>query len=366
MGKLGQLALMSAFAGIFVISGCETEDTRPPLTEFTDNADLPAAEGEACGTDSITGVVVNCATGLTCFEPDADTGLGVCLRDEFAEACTPNPCSNGVCNARGEPGNVIVICRCDTGFEWDGTDCAATAGLEWPGDITADTTCPLKQLPDGTDDETTANCPDNDFTFCTTDDPDGSGDCLEVFVEFTGMIGGNMVGGSVTGGTALTDAVCTRQYKASGDAAGFQLDLTGALAGQLFGGASAFNMNVTNCEVGDRCRAPDAGEDPVEGKDVLGTRPAIFYPQADGTPDPRESDTLYVDVTVTSTTSPFTGSGIGGAFAITSVLGPDDDEDDLIDDGEGTVGAEVYVGLGNGDFIEGTFTVECGNNTTFP
>lgn len=341
MAKIYQLLIMAVTTGMFVFAGCTTDDPRD-RGSFAD-ADRPRGLGEQCSD------MEPCATGLTCLD-------GTCTPDAFAAACTPNPCAEGLCNARGET-DIQTLCRCGgipvstasaaagiTGFLWDGATCVADAFPAWPGSVTPSTTCPAAELAPGVPDETTADCPVNDFTFCTAD---SGGDCLEWFVELNGSIDGQVFGGSTTGGPVLDldQARCIREYiegNDSGDSAGMELVITGTLADSLFPGTSSITIDVSRF-------------------DAVGGGTAIVWPQSNA-PEP-QSDAGFVDVTVTSTRgTTFTGAAIGGEFIVDSVSGPDSDEDKRIDDSEGAIGGEFYLGLPNGDFISGAFTVNCGDN----
>ena len=325
MTKLGQWSLMSVMAA-FALSACTTEDGRPGVN-FAD-FEKPRGLGELCD-DTLT-----CDTGLTCFN-------NTCTPDRFAAACTPNPCGDGVCNARGpEGGPLLAFCRCPSGEEWNGTTCAM-GGPSFPGSIT-DTTCPAAELAPGVPDETTADCPAN--SFCTAS---ASGDCLELFVDISGEIGGNAFGANVmTSSTSSVTAECIREYVdgGEGDSDGIRLVVTGTAAAMIAPGASSIVIDISNA-------------------DVLAGGSTIIWPQASTVPDP-QSDAGFGDVMITSTSTIFdySAAGIGGSVLISSVSGPDADDDDLIDDGEGAVGGEFFIGFDGGDFITGAFTVECGDN----
>ncbi|MEL7369580.1 MAG: hypothetical protein AAFN74_11750 [Myxococcota bacterium] len=350
MKNIHYCLLIGVALGTTASVGCTTNDPREGIN--VEDAQRPRGLGEQCSD------MEACADGLTCFD-------NTCTPDAFAAACTPSPCGEGLCNARGDA-TVTAFCRCGginvstasaaagiSGFLWDGVTCVADTFPTWPGSVTPDTKCPAEELAPGVPDEETADCPDTEFTVCTAA---SGGDCLDVFVSLDGRIGDRIFGGSTTGGAALTEATCIREYvrtPANGDdeeeidGAGLQLVFTGTLAASLSPGATQIVVAASNF-------------------DALSTGATVVWPQMNASMP--LSDSGFVDVTITSTTGTVMSSATAGEFIVDNVSGPDVDEDDIIDDGTGVVGGEFYLGLPNGDFLSGAFTVNCGDNivTTAP
>ena len=344
MLRIYRLLFICITIDAFGVAACTTEDPRRGIDPS--DAARPRGLGEQCND------MAACAAELTCMN-------GACTPDAFAAACTPNPCGEGFCNARGET-EAQAFCRCDgipvstasaaagiTGFLWDGTTCVADTFPAWPGSVTPDTTCPAVELAPGVPDDTTANCPVN--TFCT--EQEKGGDCLELFVELDGNIGGAPFGGSIIGGSLLNEAECVREYidgDEDGRSLGMRLVITGTLAASLFPGASNITVDVSSF-------------DAVRGGPAI----VLRRPQSSNAPEPR-SDSGYVDVAVTSTQGDFIVGALGGEFIVDSVSGPDINENNRIDSGKGAIGGEFYLGFGNGNYASGAFTVNCGANVLVP
>lgn len=335
-----RILIIGAAVTAFGVPACTTKDPREGFS--AEDAARPRGLGERCNA------MAACATGLTCLE-------GTCTPDAFAAACTPSPCGEGLCNARGTE-QVLAFCRCGgipvsapskaadvENFLWDGSTCVEDVFPKWPGSVTHDTTCPAVELAPGVPDESTADCPVNDFTFCT--EQKRGGDCLELLVELEGRIKGTRLGGSITGGAVLKEARCIREYiegKKDGSSDGMQLVITGTSAASLFPGTSTITIDIS---------AFDAAR---------GGAAMIVWPR-DHAPYPR-CDAGFVDVTITSTGSAFSQNALGGEFIIASVSGPDANDDKRVDSGKGAIGGEFYLDLDNDDYLSGAFTVRCGKN----
>ena len=330
MTKLSQWSLMGVMVGALAASACTTKDTRPGV--MLDDFERDRGLGEQC-TDTLL-----CADGLTCVGFDAMTNTrGVCTPERFATACEAEDCGEGVCNARGETGMVQTFCRCPSGEAWDGDTCVM-GGPDAEGSET-ETECPEEELAPGVVDEDTANCPTG--TFCTAST---GGDCLRPNLTISGSINSSTIGTSFADLAGVSSVSCVRKYfdDDSGDSDGITIVISGAASSSIAVGSSSITIDLSMF-------------DGVAG----GT--AIVWPQMSA-PDPA-SDAGFVDVTITGTgTTAFDGAAIGGEFNVSLSSGPDEDEDDLIDDGTGFVSGSFFLGLGGSDFITGAFTIEdCSN-----
>lgn len=327
MNKLGRVGVWTLAASLAALAGCETDDPRPgpPPVDLSDRQ-----FGEQCGGMGDPA----CASGLTCFN-------GTCTQDRFATACTPNPCGTGVCNARGEAGmDILAFCRCGSGEEWDGFTCVA-GGPGFAGDVTADTTCPAEEIAPMIPDETTADCPMG--SFCTEPADGSGGDCLEFNLSVSGTLNGKMLDITATSTAIEAGLQCVREYitDGEGDSAGLKLVMTGDLATALVDGATSVTIDLSEF-------------------DAIGGGSAIVWPQAMA-PAPG-GDAGFVDIVVEGGASAGTLAAVGGDFTISSVSGPDADEDGLIDDSMGAVGGTFYIGLPGTEFVAGAFVAPCGMN----
>lgn len=340
----------SMLAGVLLVSGCETEDPRvafpagfEPADEGPGGDPSPRGLGEVCGERT-----PDCGDGLSCYE-------GTCTPTPYAEACTPNPCGDsGLCNARGEVNDsgeiaeegIVLVCRCTLdNEEWDGATCQQSASEDgypqFSGSILGpDETCPgpKEQLgvPGATD------CPAG--SFC---DAASAGRCLEYNAAFVGMLEGRTIDVSATGREATT-VECIREYFAgeegeapSGDTDGVKLAISGALAEAISGGSASVTLDLSN-------------------NDVLGETTLLVFPQ-DNAPEPR-ADAVFATLSIGDTRL----ASLGGRFTLDSVSGPDEDEDNLIDDGEGAIGGSFFIGLPDEQFLAGAFVVPCGSNESVP
>ncbi|HTV18456.1 MAG TPA: hypothetical protein VMG12_07290 [Polyangiaceae bacterium] len=337
-------------------SSCETDDPRVALSPGSQPAsegpgDDPSARGfaELCGDNTPA-----CRDGLSCYE-------GVCTPTAYASACTPNPCGeSGLCNARGdiaEDGtitgeNIVVICRCIApNEEWDGATCRASADESgfpaFSGSVLAPgETCPgpdaQPDVPGATD------CPAE--TFC---DATASGRCLQYGLSLVGSLGGRDIDVRAEGSEA-TRVECIREYvpaeaaadgeaasAPSGDSAGVKLVFTAAVAEAISPGALSISIDVSN-------------------GDVLGGLPFLILPQVNA-PAPR-GDSVIANLRVDGTDL----AAIGGRVTLDSVSGPDENDDNLIDDDAGAIGGTFFLGFADGQFLAGAFVVPCGQNESVP
>ena len=326
MTKLSQWSLLGVMVGALAASACTTEDSRPGVN--TADFNLPRGLGELCDDTLV------CATGLTCFE-------GTCTPDRFATACAGADCGeDGVCNARGEEGNVLTFCRCASGDEWNGETCVM--GGPSPEGSETTTECPAEELAPGVPDEDTADCPTG--TFCTAA---SGGDCLRPNLTLSGNIGGSTIAVSFADLAGTSSVTCVRKYfdDDSGDSDGIQVVLGGAVSSSVAAGATNITIDLSMF-------------------DGAGGGSAIVWPQMSA-PDPA-SDAGFSNVTVTGALNNFDAAAIGGEFNITRSGGPDEDEDDLIDDGTGFLTGSFYLGFGNGEFLTGAFTIQNCSNSSVP
>lgn len=351
--KLYTASLLTCAASLL---NCETVDPRvatlpgsEPVTEGPGEDDSPRGLGELCGEET-----PNCNEALSCYE-------GTCIPAPYAEACTPNPCGdNGVCNARGntdEDGNIdeddiLLVCRCTAANEeWDGTTCReseAESGFPKFSDtvLEKDETCPGPEAQLGIAGAT--ECPEG--TFC---DASGEGRCLEFNFSVVGALADQSIDVSSTGEEATT-VECIREYfdaaepeegedppSPSGTSNGVKLVITGALAEQISPGAPSVTIALSN-------------------GDVLGGLPLLVVPQPNA-PEPRE-DSIFASLSLDEAEL----LALGGQVTLDSVSGPDENEDNLIDDNEGAIGGTFFIGLPEEQFLAGSFVIPCGANETVP
>lgn len=337
---------ISMLASVLSIFSCETEDPRvvfpagsEPVDEGPGDDPSPRGLGELCGENTPA-----CGDDLSCYE-------GTCTPTAYAEACDPNPCGDsGLCNARGEvddSGNIseegiVLVCRCALGNEeWNGTTCQQSASEDgfpqFSGSVLGpDETCPGPEGQPGVPGAT--DCPEG--SFC---DAASAGRCLEYNASFVGMLDGRAIDVRATGRDSTT-VECVREYLAaeagedpSGETDGIKLTISGALAEAISGGPDSITLDLSN-------------------NDVLGETTLLVFPQ-DSAPEAR-ADTVFASLNIGDTQL----ASLGGQFTLDSVSGPDDDGDNLIDDGEGALGGTFFIGLPDEQFLAGAFVVPCGPN----
>ncbi|MEO1483197.1 MAG: hypothetical protein AAFU77_13905 [Myxococcota bacterium] len=363
---------MKAFAGFtiaLVAWGCVTDDPRDEIREPLIRADEPSQLGELCGSRTTAGGEVlqfgDCATGvgLTCFE-------NTCTPSEIAAVCTPSPCGDGFCLARGNAPDgggaledLAVFCNCDSGELWDANTCIEDTRADFPMDtLPSGQTCPFSLLVDENGDgvqdagdipdDTTQDCAEG--TFCTEN---SGGDCIPGIATLDGDVAGNMFTALAVGADAIeSDILCQRKYyvdvamdgeRSADDGDGVRITISGPTAGAVISGASEIVVESFRVPFDTTFRVwPRASSD-------------IPWPEA---------DSGFARVTVDGTT---VLDAIGGTWDVSSAPGVDemgnmdDGEptgDGLIDDGEGRYIAQFHLGFNGGDFLQGTLNIPCGDN----
>ncbi|MBX2813984.1 MAG: hypothetical protein KTR25_19370 [Myxococcales bacterium] len=344
------IPVWALLVGALALSSCETDDPRErvpagdtPATEGAGNDLSERGLGEACdpNPDAEESDIPDCQAGLGCFE-------GVCTPETYITACTPNPCGeDNVCNARSEVDanglptgeNLIVICRCAPGLEWDGTTCLASEAPEgfpefsgsvlgFEEDGTAQT-CPGPEGQPGVPGAT--DCPED--SFC---DAASSGRCLEYNFSMVGTINGADVDIATTG-LEQTTIECIQEYLEadSTTSEGVKLVIAGDLAGQISTGANTVTIDVSN-------------------NDVLSGNQALILPQVDA--PPLRSDSGIVDVIIEGDTVSSLAA-LGGQFTIDSVS-----DGNATDDDNGAIGGTFFIGLPDAEFLAASFVIPCGAN----
>ncbi len=323
MIKLCQYSLMSLMSAALVVTGCTTEDPRGSLNDpFFANADRPKGNGEACEENS------ECRTGFTCYRDDPMAATGACTAEDIAAACTAAPsCGNGLCNVRPMAADLFVFCRCPAGEEWNGETCVM-GGPDFPGSELTGQTCPEVDLVPGTPDENTADCPTG--TFCTAEE---GGDCLRPQVTLSGMINGATI--AVDLQDVGDEVGCIREYlTGTSTSAGIKLVLTATAANAFAPGATQVTIDLSDNEA-------------VAGGTFI-VWPQVSAPGLD-------ADSIFADVSVDGALGGFSAAGIAGAATIDESGGPDENEDDILDDGDGFLGGTFFIALGGDNFLTGSF-----------